>query len=120
VPLRHGRSVLGSPGHQMDRMRGSRGAHVRGAAARGEGKGLAARGTPGASGSGGHGGGGHDGTPSGVGAVAHQAHEDLMTEMGSEGEQMKRSSTTGASMEWPHGLSKTIKGDGGAVQVAFS
>ena len=24
---------------------------------------------------------------------------------------MKRSSTTGASMEWPHGLAKTIKND---------
>ena len=39
--------------------------------------------------------------PAGVGAVAAQAAE----------ESMKRSSTTGASMEWPHGLAKTIKND---------
>ena len=40
--------------------------------------------------------------PRGVGAVAAQAAE----------ESMKRSSTTGASTEWPHGLAKTLKNDG--------
>jgi len=96
------------PGHQTARQR----ANLRGAAARGEGKGLARSGG-GSSG----GGGGSDRTPSGVGAVAHQAHEDLMNKGGDGGDDdgnddddddgggdaHKRSSTTGASMEWPHG-----------------
>ena len=44
------------------------------------------------------------GAPAGVGAVAAEASEAM--------EGAKRSSTTGASMEWPHGLSKTVKKDG--------
>ena len=44
--------------------------------------------------------------PAGVGAVADMA----AAEQG--GDANKRSSTTGASMEWPHGLAKTIKADG--------
>ena len=61
------------------------GAHARGAV-----RGAAARGAP----------------PAGVGAVADMA----AAEQG--GDANKRSSTTGASMEWPHGLAKTIKADG--------
>ena len=46
------------------------------------------------------------GAPAGVGAVADMA----AAEAGADAN--KRSSTTGASMEWPHGLCKTIKKDG--------
>ena len=72
-----------SPASQLVRKR----ANLRGAAARGEG------------------GGGGGSPPAGVGAVAQQAHEGVV-------EAHKRSSTTGASLEFPHGLSKTSKNSG--------
>ena len=80
----------GGAGHQTARSRGS---SMRGAAARGEK----------------HNGG--SGTPGGVGDVAHEAAAERGegSSTGGGAAQYKRSSTTGASAEWPHGLSKVVK-----------
>ena len=96
-----GRSPGGAgAGHQTARSRGS---SMRGAAARGE------KLNGGGSGSG----TGSGGTPGGVGDVAVEAAaergEGSSTGGGGGAAQYKRSSTTGASAEWPHGLSKVVK-----------